>query len=407
MFTRFKEGFGNIEQDISFSSVFIGFHNRYTYDDIDIIRSYGGYLRYSYAITNAISVKIPTNMIDIIKMLPNVRYIEKVGIMHSHEYPNIYPNVTCSVPGSDYGIPKIRADIAHNSGYKGTNVKVGIVDSGIDKTHQSLSPNFAEGYDAFTGTNDVSDSCGHGTHVSGIVAATGTVSGGTVGVAPEAKIYMAKALKQQTDCDPDKPGNQSGCCGGEDIVAAGIDWCVSKNVKVINMSLGGPIDNTALREACANAYNSHNVLIIASAGNDNGSSCTSETVGYPALYDSVIAISATTSSDSIASFSSRGSKVELSAPGDSIRSTTVNNGYGCKSGTSMSAPFVTGTAALLFSVNPNLTNVQVRQILQQTSIDKGTPGRDGCYGYGRIDSMNAIQNATGNCPIPICTFGLS
>ncbi len=425
MFRIFEEGHTrDIQERSDLITVFIGFDKKPTDYHHNIIREHGGFLKFSYDITDAVSARVPIDMVDKIRRLPGVKYVEKVGIMYTHNYMhdygsnsyyNYYNKQQHAVsPDSNrysnsyiepyachaWGIINIRANEAHDHGYKGTGIKIGIVDSGVQETHPDLKANFVEGINIIDGGGTHSDTCGHGTHVAGIAANTK----GDLGVAPEAKIYSAQVVKQQNDCDGQGPG----CCGGEDVVAAGIDWAVGKGVKIINMSLGGDLDVTALRDACNNSYN-QGVLIITSAGNGNGSDCTtSNTVAYPALYDSCIAISNTQINDTISSGSSRGPKVELAAPGTSINSTIPTNSYGCKSGTSMSAPHVTGTAALIFGAFPNLTNIDVRKALQLGAIDLGAvKGRDNCYGYGRIDAMKTIE-AAGNtkCPINI-QFGLN
>ena len=148
----------------------------------------------------------------------------------------------------------------------------------------------------------------------------------------------------------------------------------------ISMSLGTSSDVQAMHNAVDAAY-ANGVLLVAAAGNDYGGP-----VSYPAAYDSVIAVSATDSSNNLASFSSIGPQVELAAPGVSVLSTWKGGGYNTISGTSMATPHVSGVAALAVEANPLLSNAEVRALLQSTADDLGALGRDNLFGYGLVDA---------------------
>jgi len=134
---------------------------------------------------------------------------------------------------------------------------------------------------------------------------------------------------------------------------------------------------------------------VAAAGNSGTPPGKGDNVGYPARWDSVIAVAATDKNDNRASFSSTGPAVELAAPGVAINSTLPGNSYGAYSGTSMASPHVAGTAALVIasgitdSNGNGLINDEVRLQLQGTAIDLGDPGRDSKYGYGLVDAAAA------------------
>ena len=152
-------------------------------------------------------------------------------------------------------------------------------------------------------------------------------------------------------------------------VIAGIQWAIGNGTHVISMSLRSTKDNQALHDICDAAYDA-GILVVAAAGNDyqiRGRNKELDTVGYPARYDSVIAVGATDNTDTRAEYSSTGSTLELVAPGDHINSTMLGNTYALGSGTSMACPHVTGTAALILSEEPRPSASEVRNRLQNTA----------------------------------------
>ncbi|MHC4310790.1 MAG: S8 family peptidase, partial [Planctomycetota bacterium] len=193
-----------------------------------------------------------------------------------------------------------------------------VLDTGIDYKHPDLDDNCYGGVNVINPRKDYRDDNGHGTHVAGIIAAEDNDIG-VVGVAPEAYLYGVKALDR----------NGSGWLS--DIIA-GLEWCVNNRMDIVNMSLGADSDIQAFHDACDAA--SATVILVAAAGNDGGA------VDYPAAYGSVIAVSATDSSDGLASFSNYGNEIEIAAPGVNILSTYKGGGYETHSGTSMAAPHV-------------------------------------------------------------------
>ena len=254
----------------------------------------------------------------------------------------------------------------------GDGINVSILDTGIDYNHSDLADNYKVfGYDFVNGDTDPTDDNGHGTHCAGIIAAVDNDIG-VIGVAPEADLYAVKVL------------DSSGSGYVSDVIA-GIEWSVNNSMDIISMSLGLDSDSTDLRNACDYAYNA-GLLLVAAAGNEGSGS---DTVTYPAKYDSVIAVAATDSSDNRTSSSSTGPAVELAAPGKEINSTWSDGGYKKASGTSMACPHVTGTAALVWKAFPHYNNTQVRQHLQETAEDLGDSGMDKWYGYGLVDAENA------------------
>ena len=354
----FKEGFDRADQEL-------------------LIKGYGGEVSHSYSLINASAARTPSkSMVKLEKNL-NVKYIECDYTVHA---------TTQEVP---WGVDRIGAPVVH--GYnKGNGIKVAIIDTGIDYNHPDLNANYKGGYDFVNKDNDPMDDNGHGTHCAGIIGAADNDEG-VIGVAPEVHLHGVKVLN-------------SGGSGSYSNVIAGIEWSVDNDMQVISMSLGGNSYSQALQEACDMAHN-NGVLLVAAAGNDGNYWWGGyDSVDYPARYDRVIAVAATDSNDERPYWSSQGPAVELAAPGVSIYSTCWDDTYTTKQGTSMACPHVSGTAALVMASDPTLSNVAVRERLQTTADDLGTPGRDNLYGFGIVDADEAAPS-TGNTP-PVADAGL-
>lgn len=352
--------------------VLIGFRMRPSVVDKDIIIRNRGQIKYEYTLINVIAASIPQQAIDAIRRNPNVEYVETDETVHTTYYQN-YQQINTLQQTIPWGIDRIDA-ITAQSYTKGSTVNVGVVDTGIDYTHPDLSLNYKGGYNFINKTNDPMDDNGHGTHVSGIIAALDNTIG-VIGVAPETNLFAIKVL------------NANGSGYMSDVIA-GIQWSVNNNMKIINMSLGSSVPSKSLKNACDAAYN-RGLLIIASAGNSGNSAGTGNNVNYPARYDSVVAVAAIDINNTRAWFSSTGPAVELSAPGVNIYSTLRGGTYGYLSGTSMAAPHVTGVASLIISYNP-ITNVQTRIRMQTTVTDLGSMGKDNLYGYGLVNALKAV-----------------
>ncbi|MGE6629444.1 S8 family peptidase [Bacillus sp. NPDC077027] len=270
-----------------------------------------------------------------------------------------------------YGIKNIKTKKVHKQGYAGQNVKVAVLDSGIDRTHQDLE---VAGGVSFVPTeaDPFVDPHQHGTHVSGTIAALDNKVG-VVGVAPKASIYAVKVADQDGD-------------GYYSWIIKGIEWAIENDIDVINISMGGASESAALKEAVDTAYEK-GILIVASAGNA-GSYGSLNTIDYPAKYSSVIAVASVDNKTQRAFDSSVGEEVEISAPGVATLSTIPGNDYGYKSGTSMASPHVAGAAAVILSKYPGLTNEEVRKRLSQTATKLGDPFY---YGSGLINLQKAAK----------------
>lgn len=311
-----------------------------------------------------------------------------------------------------WGVDRIDAEVAHAEGITGNESKqahVAIIDTGIDLDHPDLEANIAPSgqhiayVDCRGGgcQESYDDDHGHGTHCAGIAAAV-RGNGGVVGVGPDVVLHAVKVL--------DKNGR-----GWSSDVAAGIQWVAdnagSWGPTVASLSLGGGSTQTK-KEACRNAYEA-GVLVVAAAGNsgpcdDDPDGC----IGYPAAYNTVVAVTATRKSDdAVTNWSSTGPEAELAAPGAAITSTVPGGGYDIWSGTSMACPHVSGAGALLMAngyanadtiafkdggSSLNLTDAAydspggARGRLRDTAEDLGPGGWDRYYGYGLLDVANAF-----------------
>lgn len=216
---------------------------------------------------------------------------------------------------------------------QGQGVRVGVLDTGVDLTHPDLEGNLAEGVNLIDPDSPPGDDNGHGTHVSGTIAALQNRLG-VVGVAPGATIVPIKAFDAE------------GESALSDLIS-GIDWALRNEILILNMSFGTGRSSLALARAVRIAYN-RGLVMIAASGNDGGEA----NVDYPAWYPGVLAVGATDEEDGIAEFSSGGVGLDLVAPGVEIISTYLDGGYADLSGTSMACAHVSGAAALLMARDP-------------------------------------------------------
>ncbi len=278
--------------------------------------------------------------------------------------------VTESIPEGyvSYGLSLIGAQTMWDR-TKGENVVVAVIDTGIDYRHPELKDRVMGGKD-FTGSKDFIDDNGHGTHVAGIIAASGQKISG---VAPKANLLAVKVL--------DKDGG-----GRDEDVADGIAWAVENGAEIISMSFGSADPSPAVRQAVRFAYKKGAVL-IAAAGNEGDENIDSDTVDYPAKYQETIAVAAVDAKKIVAPFSSKGPEVDVAGPGVDIYSTYLKGKYAYLSGTSMATPHISGAAALILSdckrvMGHKMTPQEVKNYLIMHTEDLGPKGKDNAYGYG-------------------------
>jgi subtilisin family serine protease len=269
------------------------------------------------------------------------------------------------------------------------SVVVAVLDTGYEGAHEDLAviPTVSP-YNSRTGSTNVTDGYGHGTHVAGTIAAATNNATGVAGIAPGVTIMPVKVM------DSNGQGYWS------DFLE-GVDWARTHGASVVNLSLGGTLSASqaaAWQPVFTAAWNA-GVLVIAAAGNNNTGG-----LFYPASFAYVISVSATTNSDAKASFSNYGPSIDLSAPGVSITSTYKDGTYRQMSGTSMATPHVVGLAALVRSLHPEFTPAEVETAMKATALDLGAAGRDDIFGYGRIRAPEALAWAPPDITPPVGTL---
>jgi subtilisin family serine protease len=289
----------------------------------------------------------------------------------------------------DASVPLIGAPAAWQAGLDGTGVTVAVLDTGIDTAHPDLADRVTESVN-FSAAKDAIDHFGHGTHVASTIAGSGAASGGRYkGVAPGAKLLNGKVL--------DDNGS-----GPDSDVIAGMEWAASK-ARIVSMSLGsGPTDGTDPTSEAVNKLSAqYGTLFVIAAGNAGPGA---NTVASPGAADSALTVGASSKTDTMASFSSRGPRVgdgavkpEITGPGVSIVAaraagtaigTPVGDRYTTLSGTSMATPHVAGSAAILAQEHPDWTGPQIKA--QLTSTAKPIPGTVWDEGAGRVDVGRAF-----------------
>jgi thermitase len=274
--------------------------------------------------------------------------------------------------GQQWGLAKIKAPQAWDITHSNSNVKIAILDSGIDSTDVDLASKIVEKKN-FTDSPTAEDKYGHGTIVAGIAAAITDNGIGIAGVAYNASLMNVKVL-----------GDNGG--GSYSWIIEGIIWAADNGANVINLSVDGDVDYAPLKQAIDYAWNK-GVVIVAAAGNNGNSNPT-----YPADYANCLAVAATDSSDHLCSFSDYGNWVDVAAPGSAI-STLPDNKYGWMGGTSIAAPFVSGLAGLAFAVardtnGDGKVNDEIRSAIRNGCDRIGISG----IGSGRINAYNTISN---------------
>ena len=282
-----------------------------------------------------------------------------------------------------WGTKRIKAPEAWAVTTSSPDVRIAILDTGIDLDHPDLSAKIMASQN-FSSSSTVEDISGHGTHVAGIAAAITNNATGVAGVGCHASLLNVKVL-----------GDDGGGTGFS--ISQGILWATNgpdgdpntdDGAHVINLSLGSLVPSPTVEEAINYAWE-HGVVLTAAAGNHGSTS-----PGYPARYPNVIAVagSRTYPDDPLMPSSAHGDWVDVAAPGESIWSTWNNGGYGNGAGTSMASPFVAGLAALLYT-SPNISdlngngfiNDEIKYAIEASCKDTGVDVK-----YGRVNAYDAV-----------------
>ena len=305
--------------------------------------------------------------------------VERDYYAHTAAATTVVPNDTSY--SNQWYLPQISAPQAWAISTGSASVVVAVVDSGVDGAHHDLASKLAPGWNFLTSSSTTTDALGHGTAVAGVVAAASNNGAGIAGVSWNSRIMPLVVV--------DTTGYAS-----YSNIAAAIQYAADNGASVVNVSLGGTSSSSVLQSAVDYAW-SKNVVVFAAAMNDSNTS-----PSYPAACNHAVAVSATDSTDALATYSNYGSWIALSAPGSNIFTTTVGGGYGYWYGTSFASPIATGVAALALAVNPTLTAPALVTLLEQNSDDLGAAGFDSYFGWGRVNAFKAVTAAQ---PHPVVT----
>jgi subtilisin family serine protease len=366
----------------------------------------------SYTIVNMLYVKATKEVVENLSYMSEVEKIYK-NKTHTLDTIKLNSDIQPSAEGVEWNISKIRADEVWSLGYDGTGVVIGSLDSGVDWTHPALK-NKWRGYDPTTGTTTAAgnwfdpvynealpaDSDEHGTHVMGTMVGQDQSGANKIGVAPGAKWITARVF------------NTSGSTT-DAILLSAADWMLHPNGNsdnapdVVNNSWGGGAGIDEWYREAVRAYRSANIVPVFSAGNQRAGEPAPGpgSISCPSNYPEAIAVAATDRNDKLGSFSKLGPspydanmiKPNLSAGGVNVRSSVPGGKYDATfSGTSMSAPAVSGAVALLLSANASLNVDEIQEILQNTArplTDSKYPTAPNMgYGYGIIDAFEAVSS---------------
>ncbi|WP_339260798.1 S8 family peptidase [Lysinibacillus sp. FSL K6-3209] len=261
-------------------------------------------------------------------------------------------------------------------------VKVAVIDSGVDFKHPDLKSQVLPPYNAAAPANTTYTG-DHGTHVAGIIGAAKDNNIGGHGINPNAKLLPIDVFNGEE--------------GANDfVIAQGILYAIEQGADVINMSLGGYGESPLMKDAVKQAIDK-GITIVAAAGNES-----TDEYSFPASYEGVISVGSTNDINKLSSYSNYGPSVDVVAPGEEIYSTVHDEKKGSSfvkfSGTSMAAPVVAGVASLLKSKHPNLKPHEVEAILEMTANNLGEKGYDLTYGHGLINPVKALQFNVNNLP---------
>jgi len=278
---------------------------------------------------------------------------------------------------AQYALAKLRLPQAHALAH-GANVTIAVIDSGIDATHPELADSIGDTFDAL-GSKEGPHV--HGTGIAGAIVAHARL----MGSAPQARILAIRAFGTA----------QNGAESNSVVILKSLDYAAAHGAQIVNMSFAGPKDPLLERGVAAAA--AKGMVLVAASGNAGAKSPPL----YPAANPNVIAVSATDAADKLFAASNRGAHIALAAPGVDIFLPAPDGKYQMTSGTSFSAAYISGLAALVLERNPALKPEQLRTVLIRTARDLGAPGRDDLFGAGAADAYAAVTAAQPPASVPV------
>jgi type VII secretion-associated serine protease mycosin len=322
-------------------------------------------------------------------------------------------NTQCTFPGKPYeGRPWSLQRVLLDELWKqstGKGVRVAVIDTGVDVKHPQLTKAVdtgsgvnllpkdlkdANGNEIERGKEDgTTDTVGHGTKVAGIIAARPAKGTGFVGLAPDATIIPI----QQNDAD----GN-----GTAETLATAIRHAIDEDADVINISqdTAKAVEPAPGLKQAVDAALAEDIVVVASAGNDGLGGNVKRT--YPASYDGVLAVASSDRNNERAPFSQSGDFVGIAAPGVDMVSTVPGGGHCADNGTSFSAPYVAGLAALIKAKHKDWTRKQIVAQIQQTA-ERSVAGHDRLVGWGVVDPVRALTEDDKPLEAPVAHEGVT
>jgi subtilisin family serine protease len=284
------------------------------------------------------------------------------------------PNDPGFAAGNQWALDKIGADVAWEFS-SGRSIIVAVLDSGIDPNHPDLVGRVVPGYNFIDKNTNTTDLCGHGTHVSGIIAAETNNTVGMASVAHQAKIMPLKVIGDN-------------CLGSYSRLMQSIIYAVDHGVRIISITSGGSYEHNGLHDAIKYAR-SKGVLVVVAAGNLGNTE-----PFYPGSFAESFTIAGTDFNDAKYDSSSFGQQIDMSAPATGIFSTYYDRDkgstYAMMTGTSMAAPHVAGVAALILGIDPKLPLADLEKTLTSSAADLGDAGWDPIFGWGRLTAWRAV-----------------
>ena len=290
--------------------------------------------------------------------------------------------------GQQYALKITSVDQGWDTQMGNRETVVAIIDSGVDMGHPDLKSKIVATWNTLDKNENAKDDHGHGTHCAGIATALADNNEGIAGVAPSVGLMSVKVL--------DARGR-----GSDATIAEGVVWAADHGAKVMSMSLGLYKRSQVLEDALQYALDK-DVVLVASAGNNNAENDHQSKPHLPSTHPGVIEVAATDDKDQKARFSNFGKTVSVAAPGVNILSTlpTYSVGrdlnYGMMSGTSMASPFVAGLAGLVRSQYPQLKQAEVKAHIEKLADDLGGKGFDPMFGHGRVNGLKAVTGVASN-----------
>jgi hypothetical protein len=359
----------------------VGFHGGLTQDEAEqVYRGHGAVMLEKIRGLQVHRVRVPGQALEAIRAALTRRGEVKFVEQNRRVSPGLTPNDQFF--SSQWHLPKIGAPAAWDITQGSASAVIAILDSGVDPTHPELAAKLVPGFNFVSQSTSTRDWNGHGTAVAGAAAAIGNNTAGVAGIAWQNKIMPVVV-------------SDSAGFAFFSTIANGVTWAADNGAKVINLSFNGMASSSTVLAAAQYAIGK-GAVVVAAAGNCG---CVESAAEAPAL----ISVSATNKSDGLATFSSRGNFVDISAPGVSVITTANGGGFLQGEGTSLASPIVAGVLGLMLAANPLLTPAELQTLLLANVDDLGPTGYDTSFGHGRVNAGRAVAAAKASTPEPDTT----